>query len=35
MNEPRLYEASKLLVGGANRSTVVRGMIRSLSEEPK
>jgi phospholipid/cholesterol/gamma-HCH transport system substrate-binding protein len=35
VNDPTLYEDLKLLVGGANRSAVVRGMIRALSDEPK
>ena len=35
VNDPTLYEDLKLLVGGANRSAVVRGMIRVLSDEPK
>jgi phospholipid/cholesterol/gamma-HCH transport system substrate-binding protein len=35
VNDPTLYEDLKLLVGGANRSRVVRGMIRSLSEDEK
>jgi phospholipid/cholesterol/gamma-HCH transport system substrate-binding protein len=35
LNDPTLYEDVKLLVGGANRSTLVRGMIHSLAEEPK
>ena len=32
VNDPTLYEDLKMLVGGANRSTVVRGMIRMISE---
>jgi phospholipid/cholesterol/gamma-HCH transport system substrate-binding protein len=35
VNDPTLYEDLKLLVGGANRSSVVRGMIRSLSDDGK
>jgi len=35
VNDPTLYEDLKLLVGGANRSAVVRGMIHVLSDEPK
>ncbi len=35
VNDPTLYEDLKLLVGGANRSAVVRGMIRSLSDDGK
>ena len=35
VNDPTLYEDLKLLVGGANRSRVVRGMIRTLSEDEK
>ena len=35
VNDPTLYEDIKLLVGGANRSAVVRGMIRSLSDDGK
>ncbi len=35
VNDPTLYEDLKLLVGGANRSAVVRGMIRVLSDDPK
>jgi phospholipid/cholesterol/gamma-HCH transport system substrate-binding protein len=35
VNDPTLYEDLKLLVGGANRSAVVRGMIRMLSEDSK
>jgi phospholipid/cholesterol/gamma-HCH transport system substrate-binding protein len=33
VNDPTLYEDLKLLVGGANRSAVVRGMIRMMSED--
>jgi phospholipid/cholesterol/gamma-HCH transport system substrate-binding protein len=33
VNDPTLYEEIKLLVGGANRSRVVRGMIRMMSED--
>jgi phospholipid/cholesterol/gamma-HCH transport system substrate-binding protein len=33
VNDPTLYEDLKLLVGGANRSAVVRGMIRLMSED--
>jgi hypothetical protein len=33
VNDPTLYEDLKLLVGGANRSAVVRGMIRSLADD--
>lgn len=33
VNDPTLYEDLKLLVGGANRSRLVRGMVRSLAEE--
>ena len=35
VNDPTLYEDLKLLVGGANRSALVRGMIRSLSDDEK
>jgi len=35
VNDPTLYEDLKLLVGGANRSAVVRGMIRVLSDDGK
>jgi phospholipid/cholesterol/gamma-HCH transport system substrate-binding protein len=35
VNDPTLYEELKLLVGGANRSAVVRGMIRVLSDDEK
>ena len=35
VNDPTLYEDLKLLVGGANRSAVVRGMIRSLADDGK
>lgn len=35
VNDPTLYEDLKLLVGGANRSAVVRGMIRVLSDDPQ
>jgi phospholipid/cholesterol/gamma-HCH transport system substrate-binding protein len=35
VNDPTLYEDLKLLVGGANRSRLVRGMVRSLSEDEK
>jgi phospholipid/cholesterol/gamma-HCH transport system substrate-binding protein len=33
LNDPTLYEELKLLVGGANRSTVVRSLIRMVSSE--
>lgn len=33
VNDPTLYEDTKLLVGGANRSALVRGMVRMLSTE--
>jgi len=33
LNDPTLYEELKLLVGGANRSGVVRTMIRMMSNE--
>jgi phospholipid/cholesterol/gamma-HCH transport system substrate-binding protein len=33
VNDPTLYEDLKLLIGGAQRSEVVRGMIRLLSED--
>jgi phospholipid/cholesterol/gamma-HCH transport system substrate-binding protein len=33
VNDPTLYEDLKRLVGGANRSAVVRGMIRSLADD--
>jgi phospholipid/cholesterol/gamma-HCH transport system substrate-binding protein len=35
VNDPTLYEDLKLLVGGANRSRLVRGMVRSLADEEK
>jgi phospholipid/cholesterol/gamma-HCH transport system substrate-binding protein len=35
VNDPTLYEDLKLLVGGANRSRVVRGMVRSLADDEK
>jgi phospholipid/cholesterol/gamma-HCH transport system substrate-binding protein len=35
VNDPTLYEDLKLLVGGANRSALVRGMIRSLADDGK
>jgi len=35
VNDPTLYEDLKLLIGGANRSAVVRGMIRSLADDGK
>jgi phospholipid/cholesterol/gamma-HCH transport system substrate-binding protein len=33
VNDPTLYQDLKLLVGGANRSAVVRGMIRMMSDD--
>jgi phospholipid/cholesterol/gamma-HCH transport system substrate-binding protein len=33
LNDPTLYEELKILVGGANRSGVVRTMIRMMSDE--
>ena len=33
LNDPTLYEEIKILVGGANRSRVVRGMIRMMSQD--
>lgn len=33
LNDPTLYEEIKLLMGGANRSAVVRTMIRMMSED--
>lgn len=33
LNDPTLYEELKLLVGGANRSTVVRSLIRMVTTE--
>jgi phospholipid/cholesterol/gamma-HCH transport system substrate-binding protein len=33
LNDPTLYEEIKILVGGANRSGVVRTMIRMMSED--
>jgi phospholipid/cholesterol/gamma-HCH transport system substrate-binding protein len=33
LNDPTLYEEIKMLVGGANRSRVVRGMIRMVSPD--
>jgi phospholipid/cholesterol/gamma-HCH transport system substrate-binding protein len=33
LNDPTLYEELKILVGGANRSGVIRTMIRMLSQE--
>jgi len=35
VNDPTLYEDLKLLIGGAIRSSVVRGMIRSLADDEK
>lgn len=35
VNDPTLYEDLKRLIGGANRSLVVRGMIRALSDDGK
>ena len=35
VNDPTLYEDLKLLVGGANRSRLVRGMVRSLADDEK
>ena len=32
VNDPTLYEELQLLVGGANRSAVVRTLVRMLSE---
>jgi len=33
LNDPTLYEELKILVGGANRSGVIRTMIRMMSNE--
>ena len=33
LNDPTLYEEVKLLVGGANRSTVVRSLIQMVTPE--
>jgi len=33
LNDPTLYEELKLLVGGANRSGVIRTMIRLMSND--
>ena len=33
LNDPTLYEEVKQLVGGANRSTVVRSLIRMVTPE--
>ena len=33
LNDPTLYEELKLLVGGANRSAVVRAMIRMATDD--
>ena len=33
LNDPTLYEEMKILVGGANRSAVVRTMIRLMSQD--
>lgn len=35
VNDPTLYEDLKQLVGGANRSRLVRGMVRSLADDEK
>ena len=33
LNDPTLYEEVKLLVGGANRSTLVRALINLISTD--